>query len=172
MQVTESSFNIYLNIYLPAMVKFTIKFSGRRWLLPMSTLDLLGSDIMGNYNTHIIRAELYGERNFINNRKCASSVYVRGNAWMFEKDIAVNKDGLDTSSRNYAWRQFKGTDPGRNIMWHQSVSLWSNHCKTKLQDTLEACLAHNYLHNFILPIFNLIESISWCQSFLLWVTKP
>ena len=74
-----------------------------------------------------------------------------GNIWVFSKDIAFNKDGLDTSSHNYFWLKNSISLGGNSkelsleeITCDIKVST-SNQIFPELLDTLEICLAHNYL---------------------------
>ncbi len=81
---------------------------------------------------------------FLGKQKC-------GNIWVFSKDIAFNKDGLDTSSHNYVWLKNSISLGGNSkelsfeeITFDIKVST-SNQIFPELLDTLETCLAHNYL---------------------------
>lgn len=83
----------------------------------MSMLDLLGSDIMGEYNagrSDITRAELSGNSSCIDNRKCATSMYIEGRFTLTlddqdeqtsEKNSGSKRKLLDQSDNPY-WRGY------------------------------------------------------------------
>lgn len=74
-----------------------------------------------------------------------------GKIWVFSKDIAFSIDGLNTSSHNYVWLKNSISLGGNS----KELSLEEISCDIKvsasdqifpeLLETLETCLAHNYL---------------------------
>ena len=122
-------------VYFPAMVKFTVEFSGRRNImgtLPTAEGHLLGYDFVGNNDDtrdRDSRAKQDGECRLIDRRKCSTPMSNLHRHWLIKMSRQVRKSQFPVSIQNQCWLAVVTCSGGDTLK--EAIEKYLNYIKGK-----------------------------------------